>query len=349
MVAFTAGLLGACTGPTMLLNVIGAATDTSAGWSIVRHVHDKIVEGGPVPCFRLNTVERALAAHCAPYVPGSIRREDIAQSRLPLCPLAVAAREPRTWPVLAELIDKGAMPEACARAPLVELAQVHACPDFADATPASRQSLRWLALSDARAVHHDAVRLLTCPKAVAVGLHDVVERWVDDGTLQPGRLGFSPLAALHPDWLGTPLAARLEAQGHQARAGLDPFDGVLRPGFEEAFRSAHFAALDWWLERVPELVDRVPPLQGNQLPWVPLAQALVAQSLDQPGRQQEVVEFLLARGANPSRRLPGRPDMTVLRLARQMGSPMLTLLERPHAAGAARARLASQALVSGAP
>jgi hypothetical protein len=198
-------------------------------------------------------------------------------------------------------------------------------------------------------VHHDAVRLLTCPQAVAVGLHDVVERWVDDGTLQPGRLGFSPLAALHPDWLGTSLAAQLEAQGHHARAGLDPFDGMLRPGFEEAFRSAHLAALGWWLARVPELVDRVPPLQGNQLPWVPLAQALNPQSFDQPARQPEVVEFLLARGANPTRKLPGRPDMTVLRLARQMGSPMLAALERPPMAGAARARLAAQAVVSDAP
>lgn len=340
LVLIGAAALAACSGPTMLLNAIGAATDTSAGWAIVKHVHDKLVEGGPVPCFRLNTVERALAAHCAPYAPGSIRREDIAASKLPLCPLAVAAREPSTWPVLAELIDKGAMPESCARAPLVELAQEQPCPDFTAATPESLRSLRWLALSDARAVHHDAVRLLSCPRAVAVGLHQVVERWVADGAMVPGRLGFSPLGALHPDWLGSPLSAQLEAQGHHARGALDPFDGALRPGFEEAFRSAHLGALDWWLARVPELADRVPPPQGNQLPWVPLAQALNPQSFDEPGRQQEVVEFLLARGANPRRKLPGRPDMTVLRLAQQSGNPLLPLLERSPVAGAARSRVA---------
>ncbi len=321
-------LLAGCTAPAMLLSAIGAATDTSASWAIVKHVHDKLVEGGPVPCFRLNTVERALAAHCAPYLPGTIRREDMALSRLPLCPLAVAAREPRNWPVLAELIDKGAMPEVCARAPLVELAQLQPCPDFSLATPASRDSLLWLAQADARSVHHDVVRMLSCPAARAAGFDRVLERWVAEGAMPVGRLGFSPLSALHPDLLGSPLAARLEAQGHGARAGLDPYDGVLRPGFEEAFRSGHFTALDWWLTRAPDLADRVPPTQGNQLPWVPLAQALNPQALDQPGQQQAMVEYLLARGANPARRLPHQSDMTVLRLARQMGSPMLPLLER---------------------
>lgn len=321
-------LSAGCTAPSLLINAIGAATDTSASWSIVKHVHDKLVEGGPVPCYRLNSVERALATHCVPYVAGAIRREEIADSRLPLCPLAVAARDPRLWPVLAELIDKGAMPETCARAPLVELAQADGCPDFAAAAPAVRDSLLWLAHADARAVHHDVVRMLSCPRARAAGFDRVIERWVADGALVPGRVGFSPLSALHPDLLGSPLVAQLEAQGHVARAGLDPYDGVLRPGFEEAFRSANYPALDWWLARAPELADRVPPPQGNQLPWVPLAQALNPSALDQPGEQRAMVEYLLARGANPSRRLPHRPDMTVLRLARQMGSPMLPLLER---------------------
>ncbi len=327
--ALVALLLSAgCTAPAMLINALGAATDTSASWSILKHVHDKLVEGGPVPCYRLNSVERALATHCVPYVAGAIRREDIVSWQLPLCPLAVAARDVRLWPVLAELIDKGAMPEACARAPLVELAQLDGCPDFAGATPASRASLLWLAQADARAVHHDVVRMLTCPKARAVGFDRVLETWVADGTLVAGRIGFSPLSALHPDLLGSPLSAQLEAQGHAARSGLDPYDGVLRPGFEEAFRSAHFQALDWWFARAPELADRVPPPQGDQLPWVPLAKALNPSALDQPGQQRAMIEYLLARGANPSRRLPHQPDMTVLRLARQMGSPMLPLLER---------------------
>jgi hypothetical protein len=150
-------------------------------------------------------------------------------------------------------------------------------------------------------------------------------------------LGFSPLSALHPDLLDSPLARQLEAMGHTARAGLDPYDGVLRPGFEEAFRTGHWVALDWWFARAPDLANRVPPPQGDQLPWVPLAKALSADALAQPAQQQEMVAFLLARGASPSRRLPHQPDMTVLRLARQMGSPMLRLLEgaseRPRAVG----------------
>jgi hypothetical protein len=322
-------LLAGCSGPAALISVVGIATDTSASWAIVKHVHEKMIEGGPVPCYRLNSVERALATHCMPYAAGSIKAADLAAShKLPLCPLAIAARDPRLWPVLPELIDKGAMPEACARAPLVELAQVEACPNFATTSAAERDALVWLAQADARAIHHDVVRMFSCPHARQAGFDNVIARWVAQGQMTPGRLGFSPLSALHPDVLNTPLSAQLEAAGHQARAALDPFDGALRPGFELAFRSGHFAALDWWLARAPELANRVPPPQGNQLPWVPLAKALSHDWLEQPQQQQAMVEFLLARGANPAARLPHQPDMTVLRLARQMNSPMLPLLEK---------------------
>jgi len=325
--ALLAGL-SACSTPAVLISAIGIATDTSASWSIVKHVQDKLSEGGPTPCHRLDSVERALAPQCQPYAVGSIKAADlVATRRLPLCPLAIAARDVRLWPVLPELIEKGAMPEVCARAPLVELAQADACPDFAAASPAVRDAIVWLAQADARAIHHDVVRMLSCPNARAVGLDAVLERWVAQGEMPPGRLGFSPLSALHPDMLGTPLSAQLEAQGHLARAGLDPFDGALRPGFEEAFRSADYAALDWWLVRVPELANRVPPPQGNQLPWVPLAKTLSGDWIDGADAQRAMVEYLLAHGANASARLPYEPDLTVLRLARQIGSPLLPLLE----------------------
>jgi hypothetical protein len=341
-------LASACSGPAAVVGVIGMATDTSASWAIVKHFHDKWVEGGPVPCYRLDSLERALTPHCQPYAAGTIKTADLAAPhKLPLCPLAMAARDPRLWHVLPELIEKGAMPEACARAPLVELAQVDACPDFPTATPAVRESMLWLAHADARAVHHDVVRMLSCPKAREVGFDAVIARWAEAGQMPPGRLGFSPLSALHPDMLATPLAARLEADGHTARAGLDPFQGTLRGGFEEAFRSGHFDALDWWLARAPELANRVPPPQGNQLPWVPLAKTLGNDWLDQPAHQQRMVEFLLARGANPGARLPHRRDMTVLRLAREMKSPFVPLLE--SAAVPSRARVATGRGVPGAP
>ena len=345
-----AALLSACSGPAAVVGLIGVATDTSASWSIVKHIHDKWVEGGPVPCYRLDSVERALSPHCQPYAAGTIKTADLsAPHKLPMCPLAVAARDARLWHVLPELIEKGAVPETCARAPLVELAQVDACPNFALASPQVRESMLWLAQADARAVHHDVVRMLTCPKAREVGFDQVVARWAEAGQMPPGRMGFSPLSALHPDMLASPLAARLEADGHSARAGLDPYQGQLRPGFEEAFRSGHWEALDWWLARAPELVNRVPPPQGSQLPWVPLAKTLANDWMDQPAQQQPMVAFLLARGANPAARLPHAPEMTVLRLARQMNSPLLPMLESASAAAPARARVAAGRSVPGAP
>jgi hypothetical protein len=343
-----AALLGACSGPAAVVGLIGMATDTSASWSIVKHFHDKWVEGGPVPCYRLDSLERALTPHCQPYAAGTIKAADLAAPhKLPLCPLAMAARDPRLWHVLPELIEKGAMPEACARAPLAELAQVDACPDFAVAPPQVRESMVWLAQADARAVHHDVVRMLSCPKAREVGFDAVIARWAEGGQLQPGRLSFSPLSALHPDMLASPLAVRLEADGHSARAGLDPYQGTLRSGFEEAFRSGHFQALEWWLVRAPELANRVPPPQGNQLPWVPLAKTLSNDWLDQPAHREPMVAFLLARGANPAARLPHQPDMTVMRLARQMNSPLLPMLE--SASAPSRARVASGRGTPGAP
>jgi hypothetical protein len=342
-----AWLLSACSGPAAVIGLIGVATDTSASWAIVKHIHDKWVEGGPVPCYRLDSVERALAPHCQPYVSGTIKAAELAAPhKLPLCPLAVAARDPRLWHVLPELIAKGALPETCARAPLAELAQVDACPNFSAASPAVRESMLWLAQADARSVHHDVVRMLSCPQSRAVGFDSAIARWVDQGQMPAGHLGFSPLSALHPDMLGSPLATQLEAQGHTARAGLDPYQGVLRSGFEEAFRSGHFEALDWWLARAPELANRVPPPQGDQLPWVPLAKTLSDDWLDRPEQRQQMAQFLLARGASPAVKLPHQPDMTVLRLARQMKSPLVPLLE---GASPARARVAVGRGVPGAP
>jgi hypothetical protein len=342
-------MLSACTGPAAVVGLIGVATDTSASWSIVKHIHDKWVEGGPVPCYRLdNTVERALAIHCQPHAVGTIKAADVAApNRLPMCPLAVAARDTRLWHVLPELIEKGAMPESCERAPLAELAQVDACPDFAAASPKVRESMMWLAQADARSVHHDVVRMLSCPKARVVGFDGAIARWIEQGQMPSAHLSFSPLSALHPDMLSSPLAARLEADGHRARTGLDPYQGTLRSGFEEAFRSGNFEALDWWFARAPELANRVPPPQGNQLPWVPLAKTLSDDWLDNPNQKQRMVEYLLARGANPAVKLPHQPDMTVLRLARQMKSPMVPLLE--SAPAPSRARVAAGRGVPGAP
>jgi hypothetical protein len=56
-----------------------------------------------------------------------------------------------------------------------------------------------------------------------------------------------------------------------------------------------------------------------------------------------MVTYLLAKGANPQRRLPHRPDTTVERLAQQMRSPLAPLLERAPSRGRVATRGAANA------
>jgi len=134
---------------------------------------------------------------------------------------------------------------------------------------------------------------------------------------------------LHPDALDSKLARDLEADGHTARAALGAYQGTLRPGFEEALRTSHWAALEWWLQRAPELARRVPPAQGNQLSWIPLARVLVPSFLAHPESQRDMVAFLLARGADPAQKLPSDPNQSVTAFARGLKSPLVAMLEVP--------------------
>jgi hypothetical protein len=331
--AAAASLLGGCTTAGVLLTAAGVATDTSVTWEIVKHLHARMTEGGDTPCHRLDSVERALNPRCGAFVPGSVLATDLRHSKLQGCALTVAVRDPRFWPVVPELIAKGALPEGCSQSPLVELAQSTAssegCPDFSAASPAVLESMRWLALADARAIHHDVVRMLSCPSAMRVGLDAPLATWLAQGDLDVGTVAFGPLGALHPDVLGTPFALALEARGHTARASLGSFDGVQPRGFELALSGSHWAALDWWIARVPELANRVPPVQGNQLPWIPLARVLTPNFLTHPSSRAEMVEFLLARGANPWQRLPHDAGSSVVQYARMLKSPELALLDPP--------------------
>lgn len=303
---------------------------------VALHLYDRITEGDPTPCHRLNSVDRALQERCGPYQAGSLVTKDVTSSGLPLCPLATATRNPAFWSVLPELIAKGATPEACREAPWVALAQADACPDFSRASRAELESLRWLAEADASAIQHDVVRVLSCPRARAVGLDKVLDQWADQGQLQRGQLAFGPLGALHPSHLNTPLARVLEAQGHTAAASLGSYGGTLTPGFEAALQSGDFAALDWWLARVPELANKVPPTRGNQLPWVPLARVLTHSFMPDADQQRETVLYLLAHGANPRRVLPHDPNQTVMSFARQLKSPLVATLDAPAPARATR-------------
>src|SRR5204863_1830933 len=157
----------------------------------------------------LNSVEQALSGRCGPYQAGSLLTKDVLASGLPRCPVAIAARDPRFWPVLSELLSKGASPEACDEAPLVALAQASPCPDFTAASAESLAALRWLADADAHAIHHDVVRMLSCPKAREAGLSTVLDGWLAQGQLPTRGLPFGPLGALDPTALGSPLALAL--------------------------------------------------------------------------------------------------------------------------------------------
>jgi hypothetical protein len=202
-------------------------------------------------------------------------------------------------------------------------------------------------VADARAIQHDVVRALSCPSAQAAGLHLVLDEWQAQGLLPPGELPFSPLGALHPSHLGSPLAQRLEAQGHRARAALDSFDGRQLPGFDEALRTGDWAALDWWLARVPELVNRVPPTRANQLPWIPLARVLTPSFVPDAVQQRGAVDYLLAHGADPWQRLPHEPSQTVVGFARQLKSPLVPMLEAPVVSRAAPEQPLTTAVAAG--
>jgi hypothetical protein len=301
---------------------------------VVAHLYDKLTEGDPASCFRLNSVDRALQPRCGAYRPGSLKAEDIHASGLPVCPLTLAARDPAFWPMLPEMIDKGGSPEACTTAPWVALAQANPCPDFVAAGPRERDALRWLAEADSRAIHHDVVRTLSCPSARAAGLDSVLDHWLEQDQLRADALPFGMLGALHPSHLNSPLARALEARGHTARAALGAYHGQLAGGFEEALRTADFDALDWWVQRVPTLVDRVPAAQARQLPWVPLARVITPAFVADPTRQRELVDYLLAHGAQPWRALPHDPQLTPATLAVKLHSPLADTLAGTRVANA---------------
>jgi hypothetical protein len=278
----------------------------------------------------LNSVQRALNGRCE-YVAGSIRAADIAKSGLQSCPLTAATRDARLWRALPELIDKGASYERCARSPLQDLAEIDACPTFQAASPEILKAMVYLADNDPRSVRHDVFRMLSCRNARAVGLDQVLVGWLDAGKLQPGTLSFSPLEALDPDVLVTRFGRELEVAGHLPSAALDHYDGSLPMGFEEALRTSHWAALEWWLYELPQLANRAPPSRGAQMTWVPLQRVLLPGYLANPETQADTVRFLLAHGADPRTKLPFDSGKNVIAFAAAIKSPMVALLDAPAA------------------
>jgi hypothetical protein len=321
-------LLSGCTAPGLILTGMGIATDTSMTWDIVKHVHAQITADDPTPCAMLNSVQRALNARC-PFEPGSIKTADLAKSGLQGCPLSVATSDMRVWRALPELIEKGAKSESCARAPLQDLAEADACPDFQSASPEVLKAIVHLAETDPRSVRHDVFRMFSCPRARAAGLDRVLVGWLDAGKLQPGTLSFSPLEAIDPQLLVSRFGRELQTAGHSPSAALDNYDGALPSGFEEALRTANWTALEWWFFELPQLANIAPPSRGGQMSWVPLQRVLLPGFLADSAAQPEMVSFLLAHGANPRQKLPFDTSRTVIGFAKAIKSPVLTLLDAP--------------------
>jgi hypothetical protein len=326
--ALGAALLAGCTAPGLILGGMGVATDTSMTWDIVKHVHAQLTADDPTPCVLLNSVQRALNARCT-FEPGSIKTADIARSGLQGCPLSVATSDARVWRALPELIEKGAKVESCARSPLQDLAEADACPDFQSASPEVLKAMVFIAANDPRSVRHDVFRMFSCSRARAAGLDRVLVGWLDSGKLQPGALSFSPLEALDPQVLVSRFGHELQTAGHASSAALDNYDGALPSGFEEALRTANWAALEWWLFELPQLANIAPPSRGGQMSWVPLQRVLLPGFLADPAAQPEMVSFLLAHGANPRQKLPFDTSRTVIGFAQAIKSPVLTLLDTP--------------------
>ncbi len=326
--------LAGCTAPGLILTATGIATDTSMTWDIVKHVHGKLTEDDATPCILLDTVQRAVNPRCE-FVPGSIKTADIARNGLQACPLAIATQDARLWRALPELIAKGATLERCPRSPLLDLAEVDACPNFAAASPEVLRSIVFMADSDARAVRHDVFRMLSCPRARSAGLDLVLVGWLDRGKLEPGMLPFNPLEALDPGMVGSRFARDLQVAGHTPQSALDHYEGSLPSGFEEALRGSHWTALEWWFYELPQLANLAPPSRGAQLPSVPLQQVLLPGFLRDPSTQGDMVRFLLAHGADPRRKLPFDSGTTVIGFASAIKSPVLALLDPPHSTPAA--------------
>ena len=338
--AVVAVLVGGCSAPASLLLMAveqGASTEkdptcmtpSCAAAAVLQHAYDKYTEGDPTPCLRLNSVARALNPRCGPYTSGSLLTKDVTASGLPLCPLSLAARDPRFWSVLPELLAQGATPETCEQPPLAALAQAHPCADFSTASPAALKALRWLAEADTRAVQHDVVRLLSCPAAQAAGLTRVLDGWLAQDLLPWQGLTFSPLGALDPSALGSPLSRALEAHGHVADTALRAYVGALPAGFDLALRRADRAALDWWFDRLPGLVNRVPAQRPRQLAWLPLARVITPGYLLDADSQGPLVAYLMGRGADPWQRLPHEPAQSVVVYARGLNSAALPMLDTP--------------------
>jgi hypothetical protein len=110
---------------------------------------------------------------------------------------------------------------------------------------------------------------------------------------------------------------------------LSAYVGALPSGFDLALRRADRVALNWWFDRLPGLVNRVPAQRPHQLPWLPLARVITPGYLLEADSQGPLVAYLIGRGADPWQRLPHEPAQSVVAYARVLNSAALPVLDTP--------------------
>lgn len=277
----------------------------------------------PPLCSNLHSVERALTERCGGYKEGTINAKDVNMPAMASCALTNFASRPVVWHGLPELLSKGAVPEGCAQAPLLAMAQANACPAFTKMNSATLDAVRWLAVADAASISGPVVNMLTCPEAVSAGLSDVVVQWAGQGYLSPKKVDFSVLSSVHHTSLLQPWVQELLATGHQPRLAIQ----MDASGYSQALAQGDIAALTWWTQKVPEIVHRVPAKAQGYLPWLPLSRAVSPGFAADDATRLRTAQFLMERGASLNASMPHERSISVADYARDVQPQMWPALQ----------------------
>jgi hypothetical protein len=285
----------------------------------------------PPFCSKLPSTERAVTERCGGYKVGQIDAKDVNVRVMSSCALTNFANRPSLWHGLPELLAKGATPEGCPKAPLQAMAEANACPAFTQMDASTLDAVRWLAVADAASVSGPVLRMLTCPEATSAGLNSVAAQWAAQGYLAPGNVNFSVLSSIHPISLLQPWVQDLLTAGHQPLRAVE----MDASGYTQALAQGDVAALDWWTQKAPALIHRVPSKGRGYVPWLPLARTMSPNFAADDATRLRTAQFLIARGARMDASLPHERSISVADYARsvqpQMWPALQTLWQRSQA------------------
>ena len=277
----------------------------------------------PPFCSSLPSTERAITERCGGYKAGQIDAKDVNVRVMSSCALTNFASRPSLWHGLPELLAKGATPEGCPKAPLVAMAEANACPAFTQMDASTLDAVRWLALADAASVSGPVLRMLTCPEATSAGLSNVPTQWAAQGYLAPSHVNFSVLSSIHPTSLLQPWVQDLLTAGHQPLRAVE----ADASGYTQALAQGDVAALDWWTQKAPALVHRVPSKGRGYMPWLPLARTMTPNFAADDATRLRTAQFLIARGARMDASLPHERSTSVGDYARSVQPQMWPALQ----------------------